>query len=131
MTPRLESFGIGPPGGGGGSGRFFDLPVSQMQELLDFPALIPVLQRLLWLVIEFAKGVFGITNRLDDRIQGLTHCISHGILRVLSFPGTDEAFGPPLIWATVPSLGAVASRALSIRQKCRKVIQKDFGQRTI
>ena len=66
-----------------------------MQELLDFAALVPVFQRLLWLVVEFAEGVFGITDRFDDHIQGLTHCISHDILRVLSFPGTDEAFGPP------------------------------------
>src|ERR1044071_2397940 len=67
----------------GGLHRLFRLPVLQVEELFDLAPLVTVLQRFLGLVVELSEGVFGVTKRFDDRIQGLTHCIFHDSLHVL------------------------------------------------
>ena len=47
-----------------------------MQEFLDLPSLVAVLQWFLRLVSKLAEWVLWITDRLNDNIQGFTHDIS-------------------------------------------------------
>lgn len=55
------------------SGRFFGQPVLQMQEFLDLPAFVAILQRFLGLMFQLAERMFWITNGFVYNVQGLTH----------------------------------------------------------
>lgn len=59
------------------------MPVLKVQEFLDLPAFVAVFQRFLWLMFQFPKRVFGITNRFVYDIQGFTHgiCIMLSLTR--------------------------------------------------
>ena len=56
-------------------GRLGGCPLTQVQVLLDLPAFITMLPRLLRLVIHFAEGVFGIADGFTDDFQRFGHSL--------------------------------------------------------
>jgi hypothetical protein len=65
-----------------------------MQVLSNLPALVTVLQGFLWLVIDFAEGVFGISNSFTDDFQRFGHSL---VSFVQVSPGVKDANGLSLV----------------------------------
>lgn len=56
-----------------GSRCLLSLPIGQMQILLDFATLIPVLLRFLRLIVHVAKRMVLIADGFGDDFEGLDH----------------------------------------------------------
>ena len=55
--------------------RFTRGPITQVQISLYFSALVPMLQRLLWLIIHFTERVLGIADSFSDDFQRFGHTL--------------------------------------------------------